>query len=102
MNAHNCDSPKPRLAGSSKGCHAVRMSILIAVDSQGHLILPEPLREKIGVSGGGAVVAEETPDGILLRKTTELYSPEQVQEFDEMNERALEPKRPFLERFKLE
>jgi bifunctional DNA-binding transcriptional regulator/antitoxin component of YhaV-PrlF toxin-antitoxin module len=78
------------------------MSIVIAVDSQGHLILPEPLREKIGVSGGGAVVAEETPDGILLRKRTEFYSPERVQEFEEMNEKALEPKRPFLERFTLE
>jgi AbrB family looped-hinge helix DNA binding protein len=50
------------------------------VGRRGTLVLPAALRRRFGLEEGSEVVAEETPEGILIRPAVtlpvELYSPE--------------------------
>lgn len=43
------------------------MTIQVNVTSNGRMILPADLRKRLGLAGGGTLLVEETPDGILLR-----------------------------------
>lgn len=59
-------------------------SSLTQVNQHGALLLPHALREQYGLNAGTYVVAEERPDGILLRLApaeVEDYTPERVVEF---------------------
>jgi bifunctional DNA-binding transcriptional regulator/antitoxin component of YhaV-PrlF toxin-antitoxin module len=43
------------------------MTKVISINKRGTLTLPRALRERIGLSGEGQVVAEETSEDILIR-----------------------------------
>ena len=66
---------------------------VINMNDRGTLTLPKELRQSIGLACGGQVVAEETPDGILIRAgatfPVEIYSRERLAEFHRNNEEAL-------------
>jgi hypothetical protein len=51
------------------------------------------MRRRLGVSGYGQIVAEDTDEGVLLRAGAtfplEIYSEKRLAEFDRNNERAL-------------
>src|SRR3970040_1813030 len=55
------------------------------VGKRGSVVVPARLRRKFGVKRGGLVVAEERPDGILIRPAValpvEIYTPERKAEF---------------------
>jgi bifunctional DNA-binding transcriptional regulator/antitoxin component of YhaV-PrlF toxin-antitoxin module len=66
------------------------MKTFLTLSSRGGLTLPAKLRDSVGLSANDPVMAEITPQGILLRPVInlplELYGPERVQEFDEAEE----------------
>lgn len=55
------------------------------VGKRGSVVVPAHLRRKFGIKEGGLVVAEERPDGILIRPAVafpvEIYTPERKAEF---------------------
>jgi len=55
------------------------------VGKRGSVVVPARLRRKFGIQEGGLVVAEERPDGILIRPAValpvEIYTPERKAEF---------------------
>jgi len=69
------------------------MTKVININERGTLTLPKELRQRIGLTGGGQVVAEETSEGILIRAGTmfpvEIYTDKRVAEFSRNNEQAL-------------
>ena len=69
------------------------MTKVISINGRGTLTLPKELRRRIGLAGGGQVVAEETSEGILIRAgatfPVEIYTNERVAEFERNNEKAL-------------
>lgn len=69
------------------------MTKVISINKRGTLTLPRALRERLGFSGEGQVVAEETSEGILIRAgatfPVEIYTGERVAEFERNNEKAL-------------
>jgi bifunctional DNA-binding transcriptional regulator/antitoxin component of YhaV-PrlF toxin-antitoxin module len=69
------------------------MTKVININGRGTLTLPKELRRRIGLQSSGQVVAEETPDGILIRAgvtfPVEIYSDKRLAEFNRNNEAAL-------------
>ena len=69
------------------------MTKVISINKRGTLTLPRALRERIGLSGEGQVVAEETSEGILIRAgatfPVEIYTDQRLAEFGRNNEKAL-------------
>jgi AbrB family looped-hinge helix DNA binding protein len=69
------------------------MTKVISINKRGTLTLPKELRRRIGLAGGGQVVAEETSEGILIRAgatfPVEIYTDQRVAEFGRNNEKAL-------------
>lgn len=55
------------------------------IGKRGTLVIPARLRRRFGIEEGSEVIAEETPDGILIRPAVtvpiEVYSPERKAEF---------------------
>jgi AbrB family looped-hinge helix DNA binding protein len=55
------------------------------VGKRGTIVVPAVLRRKFGIEEGRLIVAEERPDGILIRPAVampvEIYSPERRAEF---------------------
>jgi AbrB family looped-hinge helix DNA binding protein len=47
-----------------KGCN---MTYQVKITPNGRMILPAELRKKLGLSAGGALLVEETDDGVVLR-----------------------------------
>lgn len=43
------------------------MTVQITLTPNGRMSLPADIRKRLGLSGGGALLVEETPDGIVLR-----------------------------------
>ncbi len=43
------------------------MTTQVTVAANGRMSLPADLRKRLGLSGGGALVVEELPDGVVLR-----------------------------------
>ena len=64
------------------------------IGKRGTLVIPARLRRKFGIEEGSEVIAEETPDGILIRPAVtipvEVYSLERKAEFLLSN--AVDPK----------
>jgi bifunctional DNA-binding transcriptional regulator/antitoxin component of YhaV-PrlF toxin-antitoxin module len=62
------------------------MTTTIQINTRGTLTLPKPLRQALGLTKGGMVVAETSVDGIVLKPSAtfpiEIYSDERVAEFD--------------------
>lgn len=55
------------------------------IGRRGTLVIPAALRRRFGLDEGSEVIAEETPEGILIRPAVtlpvEIYSPERRAEF---------------------
>lgn len=43
------------------------MTIQVSVTPSGRMSLPADIRKRLGVAGGGALLVEETADGVVLR-----------------------------------
>ena len=43
------------------------MSVRVAITPNGRMSLPADIRKRLGLAAGGALLVEETPDGIVLR-----------------------------------
>jgi AbrB family looped-hinge helix DNA binding protein len=69
------------------------MTKVININPRGTLTLPKELRRRLGLARGGQLVAEETPEGLLLRPgatfPVEIYTDERLAEFARNNEQAL-------------
>ena len=63
------------------------MKSLVTINSRGVVTLPAKLREALGLKADDQLIAETTPEGLLLRLAVtvpiEVYTPEREQEFDE-------------------
>ncbi len=62
------------------------MVTTIEINARGSLTLPKALRRTLGLEKGGVVMAESSPNGILIKPAVafpiELYNDERVAEFD--------------------
>ncbi len=69
------------------------MKTTVIVNSRGVVTLPARLRKSLGIKADDHLIAEATPDGLLLRPAitlpVEIYTAERIAEFDR-EERALE------------
>ncbi len=43
------------------------MTMRVAITPNGRMSLPADIRKRLGLADGGALLIEETPDGIVLR-----------------------------------
>lgn len=43
------------------------MNQQVSITPSGRMSLPAEIRKRLGVAGGGTLVVEETPDGVILR-----------------------------------
>ena len=62
------------------------MKVTLTVTSRGVMTLPAKLRQAMGIKADDQLIAETTPEGLLLRPAVtlpiELYSEARVHEFD--------------------
>ena len=62
------------------------MTATIQVNQRGSLTLPKALRKLLGIEKGGVVMAEDAPEGIVLKPAVafpvEMYGDERIAEFD--------------------
>jgi len=63
------------------------MTIILSVSGRGLIALPAEMRKAAGIRPQDSLIAETTPEGILLRPAVtlpvEIYSPERLAEFDD-------------------
>jgi len=63
------------------------MKTTLTVTRRGVVTLPAKLREALGIKADDVLIAETTPEGLLLRPAVtlpiEIYSDERVREFDQ-------------------
>ena len=63
------------------------MRYTLTMGSRGVITLPIKLRRALGLDSGNVLIAEETPQGVLLRPAAtipiEIYSDDRIKEFDE-------------------
>jgi len=63
------------------------MQATLTINSRGVVTLPAKLRQAMGLKADDQLIAETTPQGLLLRPAVtlplEMYTPERVREFDE-------------------
>jgi AbrB family looped-hinge helix DNA binding protein len=62
------------------------MKATLTVTSRGVVTLPAKLRQALGIKADDLLIAETTPDGLLLRPAVtlpiEMYSDERIRQFD--------------------
>lgn len=62
------------------------MQATLTINNRGVITLPAKLRQAMGLKTDDQLIAETTPNGLLLRPAVtlplEFYTPERVQEFD--------------------
>jgi bifunctional DNA-binding transcriptional regulator/antitoxin component of YhaV-PrlF toxin-antitoxin module len=62
------------------------MQATLTINNRGVVTLPAKLRRMLGINADDQLIAETTPQGLLLRPAVtlalELYTPARVQEFD--------------------
>jgi antitoxin PrlF len=62
------------------------MKTSVTVNRRGVVTLPAKLRQALGIKADDRLIAETTPDGLLLRPAVtlpiEIYSDERIREFD--------------------
>ena len=63
------------------------MTTILNVSRRGVVTLPAKLRQALGIKGDDQIIAEATPEGLLLRPAVtlpiEMYSDKRIREFDE-------------------
>jgi len=66
--------------------HIEAMQATLSVSGRGLIALPSAMRKAAGISPKDSIIAETTPEGILLRPAVtlpvEIYSTERIAEFD--------------------
>lgn len=66
------------------------MRTAVTVSRRGVITLPARLRKELGVKADDVLIAETTPEGLLLRPAVtlpvEVYTEERIREFDESEE----------------
>lgn len=66
------------------------MKATITITSRGVVTLPLGLRKALGIKAQDTLIAETTPDGLLLRPAitlpVEIYTDKRIREFDESEE----------------
>jgi antitoxin PrlF len=71
-------------------CKTAIMKSLVTVTNRGVVTLPASLRRALGIKADDTLIAETTPEGLLLRPAVtlpvEIYSERRVREFDEAEE----------------
>jgi antitoxin PrlF len=62
------------------------MKATVTINSRGVVTLPAKLRQALGLKADDHLIAETTPEGLLLRPAVtlplEIYTPEREREFD--------------------
>jgi bifunctional DNA-binding transcriptional regulator/antitoxin component of YhaV-PrlF toxin-antitoxin module len=62
------------------------MKAMLTLTSRGVITVPARLREAVGFQRDSQILAETTPEGLLLRPAVtlpvEIYTPERIAEFD--------------------
>lgn len=43
------------------------MTVQVSITPNGRMSLPADIRKRLGIAGGGSLLVEETPDGVILR-----------------------------------
>ena len=75
------------IAGLLQFCYSVTMKTTVTMTSRGVVTLPAKLRRALGLKADDLLIAETTPEGVLLRPAVtlpvEIYSAKRVREFDE-------------------
>jgi AbrB family looped-hinge helix DNA binding protein len=68
-------------------CNTASMSIAVTITSRGVITLPARVRRALGLKADDQLIAEVTPDGLLLRPAVtlpvEIYTPAREREFDQ-------------------
>jgi AbrB family looped-hinge helix DNA binding protein len=76
-----------KVAGLQYFCKAAVVRAAITITSRGVITLPARLRKALGLRADDQLIAEVTPEGLLLRPAVtlpvEIYTPEREREFDE-------------------
>lgn len=77
----------PPVAGLQNLCNPAVVRAAITITSRGVITLPARLRKALGLRADDQLIAEVTPEGLLLRPAVtlpvELYTLEREREFDE-------------------
>ena len=50
------------------------MTVQVTITSNGRMSLPADIRKRLGLAGGGALLVEETEDGVILRTVAQSVS----------------------------
>lgn len=63
------------------------LTIQVTITPKGRLSLPIDIRKRLGLANGGAILVEETDDGIVLRTVAQVVARAQAltREFTESN-----------------
>lgn len=65
---------------------SAEMKTTLTVTRRGVVTLPAKLRQALGIKGDDQLIAETTPEGLLLRPAVtlpiEIYTDERIREFD--------------------
>ena len=79
-------------------CNTASVRSAITVTRRGVITLPARLRRALGLKADDQLIAEITPEGLLLRPAVtlpvEVYTPERIREFDEAEADLAELLRP--------
>jgi bifunctional DNA-binding transcriptional regulator/antitoxin component of YhaV-PrlF toxin-antitoxin module len=63
------------------------MTTILNVSRRGVVTLPAKLRQALGIKGDNQIIAEATPEGLLLRPAVtlpiEIYGGKRIREFDD-------------------
>src|SRR3546814_2990092 len=51
----------------SEGFKRYAMTVQVTITPNGRMSLPADIRKRLGLSGGGSLLVEETADGVILR-----------------------------------
>jgi AbrB family looped-hinge helix DNA binding protein len=75
------------IAGIRHYCNTAAVKAAITITSRGVITLPARVRRALGLRADDQLIAEVTPDGLLLRPAVtlpvEIYTPQREREFDE-------------------
>jgi len=81
------DHARPPIAGMPYYCNTAMVKAAITITSRGVITLPARVRRALGLRADDQLIAEVTPDGLLLRPAVtlpvEIYTPQREREFDE-------------------
>lgn len=50
------------------------MTLQVSITATGRMSLPADIRKRLGLTNGGAVYVDETPDGVILRTAEQIVA----------------------------